>query len=694
MTTGSVRRVLRKCLAVFYLTTASFLSVQAQTGDTASVAGVGVELEEVTVSARRQGTILSSLTQLKTETITSSGLMKMACCSLSESFENSATVSAGYSDAISGARTIRLLGLSGMYSSMLDENIPTMRGLSATYGWSYIPAAWLESIQISKGAASVVNGYESVTGQMNLEFRKPHNSEPLFVNLYADDARHWEGNAAVALPAGRNLWAGLLLHGVSAAYVHDKNGDTFMDMPKYSTVHLYNRWFYLNEEKGIQSRTGVRYLHDRRKAGQDSACHANDGLPLFETFITNRNITVYNKTGIAVGNKEGQSVGIIGNFTRHEQASDFGKKAFDGVQTSLYLNLLFTSFVRSAAHRYTAGASLAYDRYDTEYLDSLAYNATPPTRFRCTEAVPGVFVEYTRANPAGWTLTLGLRADRNSLFGWMVTPRAHFKYDVGNYVIVRASAGRGFRSPNAIADNNRLMASSRRFETDEIPYLEMESAWNTGGSVTVYLPLQEDRRAALSIDYFHTEFQRQTVADTERDRHAVYFYNLAGRSYADAWQADLSLPLLEGFDLFAAFRYNRNKITYTGEDGARYLVDKPLVSACRGLLNLSYATRFKRWVFDATAQINGPSRMPGMNGYHSQKIYSPAFPVLFAQISKNSKRFDMYAGVENLLNKTQDNPVRGWSAPFHLDFDASLVWGPLLGRKIYCGVRIRIGEIK
>ena len=647
-------------------------------------------LGEVTVSTSRAGTILSSFSPLKTEIITTTGLKKMACCNLSESFENTASATVGFTDAVSGAKQIQLLGLSGIYTQTLSENIPALRGLATTYGLSHTPASWLESIQISKGTSSVVNGYEAITGQMNLEFKKPNFTEPLFVNLYIDDDLHYEGNVTAAVQVAKNLWTGLLLSGTLGTAVHDENGDNFLDMPKMKYVNAYNRWFYLNDEKGIQSRTGIKFLYEDRKAGQDSLCHVKhniplDGVTLWESFITNKSFTAYNKTGFSIGNREGQSLGVINSFTHYEQYSNFGLKTFNGIQDSYYLNVLFSSFINNTNHRYMTGASFAYDNYSTAFEDITAINRT--------EAVPGAFAEYTNTQWLNLTFVAGLRADYNSRFGWLVTPRLNIKYDVNEFIILRASAGRGFRSPNVLAENIGLLASSRVLDMSNINQLDIEKAWNFGGNIAFNIPIWDDRQAKLSIDYFHTQFQNQIIIDAERNRNAVFFYNSNGsENYANAWQADLSATLFKGFDLFAAFRYNNNRITYT--DGAQQVeTDKPLVSSYRGLINLSYATSLRRWVFDVTAQFNGPARLPGLNGYDSEKIYSPAFPVYFAQVTHNSKRFDVYLGAENIFGYRQEDPIRKWENPFDRDFDASMVWGPINGIRVYGGVRLRIGKL-
>ncbi|MDR2774859.1 MAG: TonB-dependent receptor [Tannerella sp.] len=659
-----------------------------------------VKLDEVVIMSRSRGSLLSVSALAKKEIISKSGLMKMACCNLSESFENSASVTVGFTDAVSGAKQIQLLGLSGIYSQMLAENVPVLRGLASTFGWSHVPSYWLESIHLSKGASSVVNGYESVTGQINLEFIKPNYTEPLNLNFYIDNDRHLEGNITSAVRLNDKLWTGLLISGTSGTEVHDENSDNFLDMPKVKYINVYNRWFYLDDERGVQSRTGIKFIYENRIAGQDSLCHKKHGIPyrgieLFETLIGNRNVTVENKTGFSVGNKDGQSIGVINSFSHHEQDLRFGRKSFAGVQNSYYANLLFTSHIRTTEHRYTVGASFVWDDFRTAFLDSLEYNQTPLTHINRSETVPGIFGEYTyTALSAGLTLAFGLRTDYNSRFGWLLTPRWNLKYNPKKYLTLRVSAGRGFHSPNAIAENTGLMASSRKFYLAGIDGLNMEEAWNFGGNIALNISVWNGETAVLSMDYFRTVFRNRFIADTERDRNSVFFYNISdGSSSADAWQSDFSTPLFRGLDLYAAFRYNHNTITYT-DGNQRYETEQALVSKYRGLVNLSYATRLRRWVFDVTAQINGPARLPGLNGYNSENVYSPVFPVYFAQVTKNHKYFDIYLGVENILAYTQKDPVRNWETPFGRDFDASMIWGPLWGRRIYAGIRIRAGEIK
>ena len=653
----------------------------------------GRNLGYITVTANKQDPILSKVSVLKTETINKTGLAKLACCNLSESFENSATVTVGFTDAISGAKQVQLLGLSGIYTQLQSENIPTLRGLASTYGWSYIPGSWLESIQISKGASSVVNGYESVAGQINLEYKKPNNTEPLFVNLYANQFGSYEGNITAASQVAKDLWTGLLVSGTLDKSAHDYNGDGFRDMPKTELINIYNRWFYLNPN-GIQSRTSIKFLYDDRQGGHHNQHTTSSGSGgHYLTNVENKDFTVENKTGIPVGNKEGQSIGIINSFTHYEQNSAFGQKTFDGTQNSYYSNILFSSQSGNLANKYTVGGSFTYDNFKTQYQDLLPFNMVPLTPLNRTEVVPGLFGEYTYSHHENFTLVVGARVDYNSKYGWLYTPRANAKYNINDNIILRGSVGKGYRAPNVIADNIGILASSRKLYLDGIAGLNIESAWNYGGSLTFYIPIWDKRKVTLSLDYFHTEFQNQAIVDFERNSNSVYFYNLKGRSFADALQADLSVTPFTGFDIFAAFRYNKTQITYS--DGTQqYLVEKPLTSRYRGVLNLSYATKFKKWVFDFTTQLNGPSRIPWLNGYNSEIKESPVFPIFFAQVTRNTKRIDVYLGAENILGYTQKNPIINATNPFDQGFESSFIWGPILGRKVYVGARIRIGKLK
>ncbi|MDR1761970.1 MAG: TonB-dependent receptor [Bacteroidales bacterium] len=654
------------------------------------------ELDQVVVVGRLRGNYLSRLAPVQTEIITSSGLQKMACCNLAESFENSATVTVGFTDAVSGAKQVQMLGLSGIYTQMLDENIPTLRGLSSAFGWNYIPGPWLESMQVSKGTSSVVNGYESTTGQINLELRKPDKSELLFLNLFGAEDGRLEANVSSAIPVRDKLWTGLMAHGSIEQVEHDANKDGFMDMPKTKLFNIYNRWLYENPQKGIESRVGIRFLSDDRNAGQMS--NIEPSLPntmRYQTQIRNRNFNASQKTGIAFGAKKDKSIGIINSYTYHEIDSEFGAKTYGGKQNTFYTNVLVSSYIGTQSHRYVAGGSFLYDRFDEWYSDNLPQNNTPLTPFLREEIVPGAFAEYTYSYREKMTFIAGLRGDYHNLFGLLLTPRTNFKYNFTDNIIFRASAGRGYRAPNVIIENIGFLASSRNINVQSIKDLDIEKAWNYGANLTFYVPVPADKSLTIGLDYYRTNFDNQAIMDMEYDKRQIYFYNLQGKSYANAWQVDVNATLFRGFDIFAAFRISDTKITYS-QNGEKQTVQKPFNKKHRGLINVSYATKFEKWKLDVTAQFNGKSRLPDLteNGYGSAEEWSPAYPLYFAQITRRTKRLEIYAGCENIFNYKQKNPIIDAENPFSENFDASRIWGPVAGRKIYAGMRLRLGELK
>lgn len=649
----------------------------------------GGMLEGVTVKVRQKGSFISSIEPLKTEVITVEGLCKMACCNLAESFENTATISVGFSDAVSGARQIRMLGLAGTYTQMLDENVPTATGMAATYGLSYTPGPWLESIQISKGTASVINGYESIAGQINMEHRKPDRSAPLYVNLFASSEERYEANVIASTRFNDRLSSILLVHGSADTRLHDRNGDGFADFPRVKQGNFSNRWLY-KAKNGFQYRFGLGFLDEKREGGQ---IHSHT-TPLYQINIENQHLSTYAKMGIPFDGEQ-TSLGIIGSYHYHDGSTIYGdqsvggrQKSFIGNESTLFLNLIFQSaFGSNNQHLYSVGGTFRYNKLNAMYTDDLRiFTGNQKVDFGLEEAVSGAFAEYTYSPSDKLSLIGGVRGDYNNLFGTLFTPRAHLKYTVLENTTIRASAGRGYRTPNLIADNLGILANSRTLFVD-VKDLTIEEAWTYGASVTQTFPLSGNKSASISVDAFRSNFNKQVIVDVERDASGIYAYNLDGKSYANTYQIDFSIEPVERFNIFATFRYTENKQTMS-----HGLVKKPLVDRYKGLINLAYATKFEKWKIDVTAQLNGKSRIPTLDGNMANSSYSPNFPMFYAQLTKKFRRLDVYVGCENIFNYMQPDPIIDAENPFGSRFDASLVWGPLMGRVVYGGIRLTLGN--
>ena len=651
-------------------------------------------LNEVVYSAAKEGNYVSKIRPVKTEVITNAGLCKMACCSLAESFENTASVSVGYSDAISGARQIRLLGLAGKYTSMLEENRPAMRGLAAPFGLSYIPGQWLESIQVAKGPGSVINGYESIAGQINLELRKPTTEEPLFVNAYIDHLLRTELNLVSSLQLNQKWSTAIFAHGSIDAKKHNDNGDGFMDEPMKRQLNFGNRWLFM-ADNGMQWRFGFSGLYETREGGQmhfDKQALCNPATNNYGTNIDNTHINVYSKTGFPLADDNSSNIAFVADYTYHDIQSFFGVKNYGGTQHSAFLNLMLQSSFNKH-HKFIAGLSGHFNEYNEILNDQWFDEGNPsmPTVWNLSrkENVGGIYSEYTFNKDEKLVFIAGVRLDYNSLYKWLFTPRINLKYDFTDKIIFRASAGRGFRSVNVITDNIGTLATGRQISIDSD--LKLEDAWTYGGSLMFYFKCFEDEKAYISLDYFRTDFVDQVLVNQEISSapalyDKVHIYNLNGRSFTNAYQIDFSAFPVERFSITATFRYNDTRADLQGQG----LTELPLVDRYKGVLNLQYATRMNKWVFDATAQINGQSRLPNFVHDDQKDHYSPVYPMFFAQVTRNFRGLSVYAGVENILNYMQDNPILSHDAPYSYGFNSSVIWGPLMGRKFYAGIRYTI----
>ncbi|MBO7234903.1 MAG: TonB-dependent receptor [Paludibacteraceae bacterium] len=639
-----------------------------------------VQLSNVDVAAKKVSLTKSRVSVFDTQTISGEELCKAACCNLAESFETNPSVDVAYSDAATGAKQIRLLGLSGQYVQIMTENIPNFRGISAPFGLNYIPGPWMESIQVSKGTSSVLNGYEALTGQINVEYKKPISEEKVAANVFVSSAARAEINANAAFTVNPYVSTGFLLHASDEFVEWDHNKDGFLDMPRVAQYNLIDRWYI---KKGAYTgQIFARGLYETRKGGQirtmENPYHVDIQTGRAELFM---------KNGYVFDPENGTSIGIITNATFHNQQSVYGHKEYNATQWNAYLNAIFqTSW--TDMHKLSTGLSFNYDHYN-EHLFANVINDTIRNEF-----VPGIFAEYTFNWNNKLILLGGLRADYHSTYGAFVTPRVNIKYNPWDFLHLRASVGMGHRAPDVLAENNNLLSSSRQLVIED--NLKMERAWNYGLSLTGYIPIA-GRELTLSAECYYTDFLNQTVVDMDADPHKVLFYNLDGRSYALSAQAEATMEVFKGFTATLAYRYTDVKCTYQG-----VLREKPLTNRFKGLATISYQTPLKKWQFDFTAQFNGGGRLPDsydvvdVDGNMTKKwneTFKP-YTILNAQITKYFRTWSIYAGAENMTNFTQKNPIIDVTDPFGDNFDATMIWGPVHGYKVYVGMRWALTDWK
>jgi outer membrane receptor for ferrienterochelin and colicin len=649
-------------------------------------------LKEVTISKTKKSTEHSLYKVANVQTMGQKELLKAACCNLSESFSTNPSIDVNFSDAVTGNRQIKMLGLTSPYILITDENIPSVRGASQAYGLSFVPGTWVESIQITKGAGSVINGYESISGQINYEVLKPLSDIPFFLNLYGSQDSRYELNTHFNYKYSDKLSATLFLHGNTRQSRNDMNDDGFLDNPIGKQVNILNRWQYSDAEKGWVSFLNLRYMNDEKQAGKV------DFNPETDKFTTNawgsevntEKIEISNKTGYVFPDMPYQSFGFQNSFQSHKQESYFGLNQYHIHQKSFYSNLLFNSIISNTKNKFTTGINVAYDQYNEAIV--LNFNRD----FSRIDNSIGAFFEYTFDNLDNFSLVAGARIDQHNRLGTFVTPRLHIRYNPWNQAVIRASVGRGKRAANIFAENQQLFASNRNFSilnSDGKLYgLNPEIAWNYGVSFIQKFKLL-GMSSEVVFDYYVTDFQNQAVVDIDANAQQVLFYNLEGKSFANSFQAEFSIELIKHLNFKSAYKYFDVQTQYTSGQLQRALQAKHRI-----FWNLSYETHIKekgqQWKFDVTYNWLGKQRLPNTasnpEAFQLGK-YAPAFTIVNAQLTRTfSSTFELYIGGENMGNFKQTNGIVQNSNPFGTYFDSSMLYGPVFGQMYYAGLRFKI----
>jgi outer membrane receptor for ferrienterochelin and colicins len=646
------------------------------------------DLGEITIAVRKKSSATSFLSSQNISTISSKELLKAACCNLSESFETNPSIDVNFTDAISGSKQIKMLGLTSPYILIATENIPSIRGASQAYGLSFIPGTWIESIQITKGAGSVVNGFESIAGQINAELVKPTTDNRIFVNAYGSLNGRTELNTHFNTTLSERWSTGLYVHADNRSQKFDRNNDSFLDMPLSKQLNIMNRWQYSNLQKGLISFLNVRYLTDEKQSGQLDFDPETDRLSntVWGSEIATKRFEVSAKFGYVNPEIPYQSLGFQMSYSDHDQTSYFGLNQYVIRHKSVYSNLVYNSIISDSRHKIKTGLNATYDDYN-ERVDLDLYDRS--------ERSIGGFFEYSFDNLEALNLTAGIRMDHHNLLGTFITPRVHARYTPWEKSALRVSFGRGKRAANIFAENQKLFATSRAINIQStggnVYGLDPEVAWNYGVSFLQGFELF-GRKADLTLDFYRTDFQNQVVVDYENP-YEVNFYNLEGSSFANSFQAEFSLNILERLDFKTAYKFYDVKTQYKSGK-----LNKPLTSQHRVFANLSFETVKKDkggvWKFDTTFNWFGKQRFSStVSSPEAYQLpsYSPTISTLNAQITKVfSDSFELYVGAENSTNAIQKNPILSSENPFGSNFDTTFVYGPIFGSTFYTGLRYKL----
>ena len=646
------------------------------------------ELDEVVVTSRKKATFKSFSTTTNMFTVNADELLKAACCNLAESFETNPSIDVSFSDALTGTKQVQMLGLTSPYLLISQENIPSVRGASQVFGLTFTPGTWVESIQITKGAGNVVNGYESISGQINVELVKPFSDNKFFFNLYSSLNGRLEMNTHFNQRVSDKWQTGVYVHRNYRGEKFDQNKDQFLDNPLADQINVMNRWQYTDLQKGLVSFINVRFLNDEKQTGELRFNPALDKgtTNAWGSEIDTRRFESSVKIGYVYPELPYQSIGFQIAYSQHQQDSYFGLNRYDIQHQSVYSNLIFNSIIGDTRNKFKTGISYTYDTFDelvnTDFFDR-------------EEQSLGGFFEYAFDNLEDFSFTAGVRIDTHNLLGTFITPRVHLRYVPWENSVFRASFGRGKRSANVFAENQQLFASSRQINLNNVGGsiygLHPEIAWNYGVSYmqkyTVF-----DKKGDITFDFYRTDFQNKVVVDWENPQE-ISFYDLVGQSIANSFQVEINYNLVANFNVRMAYKYFDNTTDYKSGN-----LQKPLQPKNRFFANVSYETPLEdngsQWKFDTTFNHIGRQRLPETDSNpiaYQLSAYSNSFELLHTQITRVfSKNFEVYLGAENLTNIQQKNPILASDDPFGSNFDSTIVYSPIFGRTIYAGLRFKI----
>ena len=636
-------------------------------------------LDNVTLTKRRKAIQKSYFEAQNIIYVNSDELLKAACCNLSESFETNPSIDVNFSDALTGTKQIRMLGLTSPYLLITEENIPMVRGASQAYGLSFTPGTWIESIQITKGTGSVVNGFESIAGQINTEIKKPFSDVPFFFNLFTSANGRQEINLQGNWKINDKWISGLFVHGNQRTEKIDGNGDDFLDFPLAKQINVLNRWQYINTEKGWVGFGTIRLMQDQKQVGALEFNNDRGQNRLWGSEINTNRIDASLKTGYVFPEFSFRSFGFQSAYSQHKQEAYYGYRVYDIDHQSLYTNFLYNSIIGNTKNKFKAGMNFSYDRY-LETVDTFYFNRSDRSL--------GSFFEYSYDNLENFNLVAGVRLDIHNRLGTFVTPRLHLRYLPQENTIIRLSLGNGRKAANIFAENQTLFGTNRQINIlnngGSIYGLNPEKAWNYGASIRQIFNFLGSG-GDITVDYYITNFTDQVVVDWE-SKGQILFYNLEGLSRANSFQLSIDYNLSQAISLRFAYKNYDVKTTY--DSGFLQL---PLQAQNRFFANFGWESKRNskqaQWRWDLTCHALGKQRLVS-NQRDPAGSYSPPYSLWNSQLTRAfSNKFELYGGIENLGDYKQLNPIIGAEDPFGINFDTAQIYAPIFGRMLYAGLR-------
>lgn len=645
--------------------------------------------ETVKVYANKPGVIISDSEGARNEQLTQTELKKDACCDLAGSFGSQSSVQQQTTNVITNSKELQILGLSGIYNQVLIDGLPMIQGLSYTYGISSIPGTLIDNIFISIGANSVLQGYESITGQINVVTKDPRDTDKLYLNAYINNFMEKQLNANYAVKGDK--WSNLTaFHTTQKADKVDRDKDNFLDVPQITRYSLFNKLQYSQYEAlGFSTMLNLRFLNENRVGGQTNY---NSETDKGSTSVYGQSVDItqpeyWSKSTYRFD--EHSAITLFSSGYYQDQNSFFGTVNYDATQTNSYNNIQYEYDYDT--HSLKAGLSYRYMELDEniDFTDTLL-KRTYAGNYNKLEQIPGVFIENTlNLFEDDLTWIAGIRADNHNQFGTIVTPRTTLRYSLSENTTARVNIGTGWRTSNLFSENINLLASSRDviFQED----LKPEKALNYGFNlIQKFNSDNSDITGHITADFYRTEFQNQIFPDYDTSPKQAFIQNFEGKSISNGFQLEGLVKLWEELELKSGYSYLDVTREVNGETQ-----QLPFIPKHKVLFTVNYVPTDGNYQIDARLNWFGEKRLPNTKSNpveYQRPDFSEQYVVANAQFTYFFDELEVYVGCENLLDFRQERPIISWENPFSPYFDTSSVWGPTRGREIYLGIRYTLGN--
>ena len=552
-------------------------------------------LKEIELSENRVDIYIDPLKPIKTETITRKELEKAACCDLAGCFETQASVESKTTNVLTNTKELSMLGLSGVYNQILVDGLPNVVALGFVHGVSSIPGTLIDNIHISQGLASTQQGFESITGQISIDLKKPSLTEKLFTNIYYNSFSDKQANIDYSFKLGN--WNSIIgLHSTQPANKIDRNNDNFLDLPLTTKYSLYNKWIYgLENNKNFYSSTSIRFLTENKVGGEldfDENIHLG-GNEFYGQVVDYNQFEINTKNSYQLNDKN--VILAQAFFTLQDQNAIYGTTEYVVDQTQFYLSL-DNQFTWNT-HTLKSGVSLRKLDLNEEVIlkdnliSELTYERTYGGEYNKDEFIPGIYLENNfnwRSNAV--QLITGLRVDHHNEFGIFITPRSLFKYNFTENTTARVCLGSGWRTVNLFSEYIQILSSNREIQIEE--NLNPEKAINFGANF-LHSISRENLDIQIIIDLYKTSFSNQIWPEYFVNSNYIYVNNFEGKSISNSFQTDLTFDLYKKFKLKLAYNYLD---VFRMEHGHKHQF--PFYSKHHALTTFSYQPADKDWHFD------------------------------------------------------------------------------------------------